>query len=64
MDKTEYLGFIAILQNARDQILGILPDLSNDPRADGAMPQRVRAIGAELDKAIQAYREKVDAPRP
>jgi hypothetical protein len=62
MDNQEYLGFIAILENARTQIHGILPDLDNDPAA-GAVPSRLRAIAAELDKAIAAYREKIDATR-
>ncbi len=57
MDKQEYLGFIAILENARNSLKAVVRDVSP---ADRVTPQLTR-IMVDLDKAIQAYREKSNA---
>jgi hypothetical protein len=59
MDRQEYLGFVAILESARSSVDAILYDISTDAR--GAMDSRLRQMLADLDKAIQAYREKSNA---
>jgi hypothetical protein len=59
MDTQEYLGFIAILQSARDSIDEALRDI---PPGAGVETRLKRAM-ADLDKAIIAYREKSHASR-
>ena len=59
MDRQEYLGFVTILESARSSVDAILYDISTDAR--GAMDSRLRQMLADLDKAIQAYREKSNA---
>jgi hypothetical protein len=59
MDRQEYLGFVAILESTRSSVDAILYDISTDARP--AMDSRLRQMLADLDKAIQAYREKSNA---
>lgn len=61
MDTQEYLGFIAILQSARDSIDEVLRDISS--AASGEASSRLKRAMVDLDKAIQAYREKSNAHR-
>jgi hypothetical protein len=59
MDRQEYLGFVTILESARSSVDAILGDISTN--AGGVMVSRLRQVLADLDKAIQAYREKSNA---
>ena len=60
MDKQEYLGFVAILENARGTVDVVRNTLAFD--ASNASSQ-LMAVSADLSKAIAAYREKANAQR-
>jgi hypothetical protein len=60
MDKRDYLGFVAILEDARTSICGILNDLSS---RDDATASRLKRVVVDLERAIQAYREEADGAR-
>jgi hypothetical protein len=59
MGTREYLGFIAILEQARASIKEVLDDHSNPPDTASSLTRTV----ADLEKAIQAYRDKLKARR-
>jgi hypothetical protein len=59
MERNEYLIFIATLEQTRMSISGVLDDLSDRPEA----ASRLRQTIVDLEKAIQASRDKLKARR-
>jgi hypothetical protein len=57
MDAQEYLQFIAILEDARGSIKAVVDDPSDRPDVTSSL----RRVVADLEKAIRAYREKLNA---
>jgi hypothetical protein len=60
MDRQEYLGFVAILENAMGTIEMVRHTLAAD--TSNASSQ-LRVVSTDLGKAIMAYREKANAQR-
>jgi len=61
MDTQEYLKFIAILEDTRTRIETVLSEPSFS--ANGPMAARLKRVAADLERAVQTYRDKSNASR-
>jgi hypothetical protein len=58
MDTQEYREIIAILKEARGSIEAVLDDLTDRPD----VARSLKRVVADLEKAIQTYKDKLNAP--
>jgi hypothetical protein len=59
MNTQEYLGIISILKHARDLVNAVVDDLSDRSTAASDL----RRVVADLERAIAAYQDKLQASR-
>jgi hypothetical protein len=59
MDAQEYLEFVAILEDTRTRIEAIFSELP----ISGATKARLKRVAADLERAVQVYRDKSNASR-
>jgi hypothetical protein len=59
MNTQEYLGIISILKQARDLVNAVVDDLSDRSTAASDL----RRVVADLERAIAAYQDKLQASR-
>jgi hypothetical protein len=57
MDAQEYLEFVAILEDTRTRIETVLSELP----VSGATKARLKRVAADLERAVQTYRDKSNA---
>jgi hypothetical protein len=62
MDTQEYLEFVAILEDTRRRIETVLSEPSFS--ANGPMAARLKRVAADLERAVQTYRDKSNASAP
>jgi len=60
MDAQDYRAFIALLESARSSIKAVL----DDPADRSDIVPTLNRVVADLEKAIQAYRDKLNSPQP
>ena len=59
MDNQDYLEFVTVLEDTRTRIETIFSELP----ISGATKARLKRVAADLERAVQAYRDKSNASR-
>jgi hypothetical protein len=61
MDAQEYLQFVTILEDMRSRIETVLSDPTFS--ASGRTAARLKRVAADLERSVQTYRDKSNAPK-